>query len=79
MVDYRRYEKTSTRVIFEVKGTYDGHSYSINHAEVLRAIHAARKELLPDAPEKVSDDMIKVTPADESILIWFEKGEVFRV
>jgi hypothetical protein len=73
MPNYERYEKTTTQVVFKVKGSYDGHSYSSNHAELLRAIHAARVELNPDNPGNVADDVIKVTPADESILVWYEK------
>lgn len=74
MAQHSRYERTTVQVVFEVKGTYDGHGYSVNHAEVLRAIHAARVELDPENPGNVADDVIKVTPADESILIWYEKG-----
>lgn len=76
MPNYTRYEQRTTKVVFEVKGTYDGTSYSANHAELLRAIHAARVELNPENPGNVADDVIKVTPADESILVWYEKGKV---
>jgi hypothetical protein len=70
MSSVTRYEKTTTRVIFEVP-CYSGYAA---HAEVLKAISMARRELDPEwNGDKVSDDAVKVSPSDEAVLVWYEK------
>lgn len=69
MASYTRYEETTPRVVYEVP-CYNGYAA---HAEVLKALHAARTELV-EAGVKICDNTIKVSPSDESIKIWYEKS-----
>lgn len=69
MASYSRYEEKTTRVVFPVP-MYQGYAV---HAEVLKAIWAARKELDPRDLESVADDAVKVSATDEAILVWYEK------